>query len=146
MAMPNKLIAVDIFSSRALCSHLKFQLGFINYKGVRNPEFQEIGRNKAELLSGDEVAAFRHPSMLSVSAFRCGIFRVLSAAKLRVNQSEAAKASLECARLALMKVGASRKAASRLTLGVPPTSGSAITMSKLSEPKGRARGKCGTGE
>jgi hypothetical protein len=25
-------------------------LGFINYKGVRNPEFQEIGRIKAALL------------------------------------------------------------------------------------------------
>jgi hypothetical protein len=50
MAMPNKLIAVDIFSGPPLCSHLKFQLGFINYKGVRNPEFQEIGRIKAALL------------------------------------------------------------------------------------------------
>jgi hypothetical protein len=25
-------------------------LGFINYKGVRNPEFQEIGRIEAALL------------------------------------------------------------------------------------------------
>ena len=27
-------------------------MGFINYKGVRNPEFQEIDRIKAALLSG----------------------------------------------------------------------------------------------
>ena len=87
-----------IFSAVAFVfSSLNSSWASPTYKGVRNPEFQEIGRNKAELLSGDEVAAFRHPSMLgSVSAFGCGIFRVLSAAKLRVDQSEAAKASLEC--------------------------------------------------
>ena len=63
MAMPNKLIAVDIFSSRVcvliLNSGCRFgcaggslfkQSGFINYKGVRNPEFRKIGRNKAALL------------------------------------------------------------------------------------------------
>ena len=38
-----------------MCSHLKFQLGFINYKCVRNPEFQEIGRIKAALLSASGV-------------------------------------------------------------------------------------------
>ena len=46
MAMPNKLIAVDIFSSRVCVLNLKFQLGFINYKGVRNPEFQESAEIK----------------------------------------------------------------------------------------------------
>jgi hypothetical protein len=37
----------------ALCSHLKFRLGFINYKGVGNPEFQEISRIKTELSNAD---------------------------------------------------------------------------------------------
>src|SRR5258708_3361084 len=44
MAMPNKLIAVDIFSSRLCVLILNSSWASSTYKGVRNPEFQEIGR------------------------------------------------------------------------------------------------------
>jgi hypothetical protein len=57
--MPNKLIAVDIFSSRLCVFILNSGLGFINYKGVRNPEFQEIGRIKTALLSDVITMAIR---------------------------------------------------------------------------------------
>ena len=42
----------SIFSQSRLCSHLKFQLGFINYKGVRNPEFQESAEIKRNFYQG----------------------------------------------------------------------------------------------
>ena len=51
MAKPNKLIAVDIFSSRLCVLILNSSWASSTYKGVRNPEFQEIGRIKASLLS-----------------------------------------------------------------------------------------------
>ena len=68
MAMPNKLIAVDIFSSR-VCVLILFQLGFINYKGVRNPEFQKIGRIKAALLSGGTSSASEDTPEQAVQRF-----------------------------------------------------------------------------
>ena len=46
MAMPNKLIAVDIFSSRVWVLILNSSWASINYKGVRNPEFQESAEIK----------------------------------------------------------------------------------------------------
>jgi len=51
MAMLNKLIPVDIFSRRLCVLILNSSWASSTYKGVRNPEFQEIGRIKAALLS-----------------------------------------------------------------------------------------------
>jgi hypothetical protein len=48
MAMPNKLIAVDMFAGGFVFSS-QIPVGFINYKGVRNLEFQEISGFKTEL-------------------------------------------------------------------------------------------------
>ena len=48
MAMPNKLIALILFAGGFVFSS-QIPVGFINYKGVRNPEFQEISRIKMEL-------------------------------------------------------------------------------------------------
>jgi hypothetical protein len=44
--MPNKLIAVDIFSSCLCVLILNSSWASSTYKGVRNLEFQEIGRIK----------------------------------------------------------------------------------------------------
>jgi hypothetical protein len=58
MAMPNKLIAVDIFSSRVCVLILNSSWASSTYKGVRNPEFQEIGRIKKKMpgfLSGSQI-------------------------------------------------------------------------------------------
>jgi hypothetical protein len=52
MAMPNKLIALILFAGGFVFSS-QIPVGFINYKGVRNPEFQEISRIKTELSNVD---------------------------------------------------------------------------------------------
>jgi hypothetical protein len=51
MAMLNKLIPVATFSRRLFVLILNSSWASSTYKGVRNPEFQEIGRIKAALLS-----------------------------------------------------------------------------------------------